>query len=273
MIDLNGTSYSLCLIDSNIVSESLKNPTREGKRLVELIAHEKYIPAFSIFTVLELRQRPDIYTKFLRMFSVVPCVFTKSHQQLLDDEVEQYPHPERVSPVLATSLGVAAPPGEKLADVLGLVFSGPEVIRHEKMWNEGRASIVSGITSLVENFKPSGNSYTPKEIRAFIELAGFEQIARRYIAFAKEIVDKGDKVLIDAFPSLKMILYTVFYKFYVDSRKPLQSDAFDLEIASATPYVDVVMTERHQAEVIRKTKQRDSFLDHVDVRDLSTLRE
>jgi hypothetical protein len=46
----------------------------------------------------------------------------------------------------------------------------------------------------------------------------------------------------------------VFYKFYMDpDRKPSRSDGFDVLIASVLPYVDAVFTERHQAEVLRKS--------------------
>jgi hypothetical protein len=39
-------------------------------------------------------------------------------------------------------------------------------------------------------------------------------------------------------------LYTAFHKFYVDkNRKPSDSDAFDIIIASDTPYVEGVVTE------------------------------
>lgn len=58
----------------------------------------------------------------------------------------------------------------------------------------------------------------------------------------------------------------MFHKFYADrNRKPLNSDAFDVLMASALPYVEAFITESHQAEVIRKTKRRDNFLDHLDV--------
>ncbi len=69
---------------------------------------------------------------------------------------------------------------------------------------------------------------------------------------------KGD---IDLFTCPKIRF--VFYKFYVDNRRPSRSDAFDIIISAPTPYVDAIVTERHQAEVIRKIKQRDSFVSTV----------
>jgi hypothetical protein len=70
----------------------------------------------------------------------------------------------------------------------------------------------------------------------------------------------------DAFPSLKAMTYTVFHKFYADSdRKALDSDAFDVLIAAALPYVEAIITEGHLAEALHKTARRDDFLNRVQV--------
>lgn len=67
--------------------------------------------------------------------------------------------------------------------------------------------------------------------------------------------------------------YTVFQKFYADrDRKPYDSDAFDVLISAAAPYVEAIVTERHLAESLRKTKRRDGFLDRLHVLTLSDFR-
>ncbi len=67
-------------------------------------------------------------------------------------------------------------------------------------------------------------------------------------------------------------MYTLFYKFYVDNRKYIPSDVFDIIISSATPYMDAIVTERHQAEVIKKIKGQDKFLDSLRVFTLPEIR-
>jgi hypothetical protein len=61
----------------------------------------------------------------------------------------------------------------------------------------------------------------------------------------------------DAFPSLKAMTNAVFYKFYADlNRNPSNSDAFDVLISAALPYVEAIITESHLAEALRKTMRR-----------------
>lgn len=67
-------------------------------------------------------------------------------------------------------------------------------------------------------------------------------------------------------PSLKIGLYTVCHKFYADkNRKPSRSDGFDIINSAATPYVEATITENHQAEVLRKTQRRDSFIESLTI--------
>jgi hypothetical protein len=270
VITLNGNDYGLCLLDTNAASEMAKRPTVEFKHFISwaLDGRVKHIPAFSLFTVLELRKRQDVYEKFLDLFDQFPCAILQSHEQLLEAEAASYPDPTGTDPLLLCFAGaVLTPPGgATLAGSLEGYLSTPEGRATERKWIGAAPSIVEGMTSLVANYPPARKTYTAVEIRDFIEWAGFSQIAMRAPEFAASTHERGEVLLIDAFPSIKMTAFTVFYKFYVDSqRRPAESDAFDVIISAPAPYVDAIITERHQAEVIRKTKQQDNFLENLRV--------
>jgi hypothetical protein len=72
---------------------------------------------------------------------------------------------------------------------------------------------------------------------------------------------------------VKATTYAVWHKFYADrNRKWTRSDAFDIIIASAVPYVDAVVTESHLAEGLRKTKRLDDFIEHLTIHTLRDFR-
>jgi hypothetical protein len=77
MINLNGNQYKLCLIDTNTVSEMVKYPDPILRYFLETINPSKYIPCFSVFTILELRRKDDVYKRFLEIFSLLPCFILK----------------------------------------------------------------------------------------------------------------------------------------------------------------------------------------------------
>jgi len=271
MITINGYTYKLCLIDTNAVSEMVKRPDPIMRHFFEAIKPSEYIPCFSIFTILELREKDEVYKRFLGTFSVFPCLILKSLDQLFQDELTAYPDRTKISPILISSAGVLAPENQKLTDILTLAFGMPEIQKLADKWNSEKGSILEGILSLVKNYPPKGKKYAAKEIRSFIEIAGFQQIAYRAYNFAQQMVKEGKPVMVDSFPSIKMTAFTVFYKFYTDERRPQESDPFDIIISSVLPYVDTVVTEKHQADVIKKIKQQDRFIESLEVLRLKDL--
>jgi hypothetical protein len=96
----------------------------------------------------------------------------------------------------------------------------------------------------------------------------------RQLDFAKQVVEiENQAVTIGAFPSVKATTYAVWHKFYADrSRRCTRSDAFDIIIASAIPYVDAVVTESHLAEALRKTKRLDDFIEQLTIHTLRDFR-
>jgi hypothetical protein len=184
----------------------------------------------------------------------------KSHEQLLEEETSCYPDPSRIDPSL---LGFSPLGGEgmDLERVLRRAEEDEVFGAQERYWNASRDEVVDGITSLVANFPPEPETYSRSEIRAFVEISSFSQLAMRQRRFAEDMVGNNEAVEIAAFPSLKATTYTVWHKFYADAtRKPSRSDAFDIIISAATPYVEAIVTENHQAEALRKTKRLDRFI-------------
>ena len=96
----------------------------------------------------------------------------------------------------------------------------------------------------------------------------------RQLDFVKQAVEIDNQaVSIGAFPSVKATTYAVWHKFYADrNRKWTRSDAFDIIISSALPYVDAVVTESHLAEGLRKTQRLDDFIGHLTIHTLRDFR-
>jgi hypothetical protein len=277
MIHLGDNQYRLCLLDTNAVSEMAKHDEVMRHFLTwSLSTPPFFIPCYSLFTVLEVRRSDEVYRKFIERFGPLPSMIVKSHEQLLEDETHSYPDPSAIDPTLLGFAGELGADGTRLAKVLPHAFGTKSILDQERGWNEARDEIVEGIGSLVSNFPPQqGDAYALSEVRLFLQIAGLDQLRLRALGFAESVlVENGAIVDIDAFPSLKATLYTVFHKFYADrTRKPSRSDAFDIMISAVTPYVEAIITENHQAEVLRKTKNLDTFLQDLEVFTLRDFRE
>jgi hypothetical protein len=113
--------------------------------------------------------------------------------------------------------------------------------------------IVAGMLSLVRNYPPAGATYAPEEVRQFVWMASLQQLVYHdHEAFVRRVHETGAAVDMDAFPTLKAMTYTAFHKFYADrNRKASDSDAFDVLIAAALPYVEAIITETLRGALIR----------------------
>ncbi len=274
VIKINGTDYRLVLLDTNALSEF----TRPGDSFRSFVSWSSqkpmFVPCFSAFSILEMRRRPDVYERFKKVFQVFPCVLVKSHEQLLDDEVGNYPDPSGIDPILL-AFSLLGGDGMDIDLVLNRAFGDESVRGQEQYWIEGREAIVQGISSLVPNFPPEEKAYGRAEVQEFIQSAGFSQIAMRQPEFATRMANvKHQAVDLNAFPSVKATSYAVWHKFYEDrNRRSAVSDAFDIIIASAIPYMDAVITESHLAESLRKTQRIDRFIDHLMILTLRDFRD
>jgi hypothetical protein len=262
MRTVNGTDYRFCLLDTNAVSEMVKEPA-SLRHFIEWSLAEKplFVPAFSPFTIIELHQNANVYRKFIDLFGIYPCEVLKGYEQLLEEEVRCYPNPAEVDPWLLTFSPVGGGDGNRLGPVLDAAFRTAWIRDRERHWIEGQMEIVEGMRSLVPNYPPAGATYTPSEIRTFLQIAGLSQLVMRAPEFVTRMPDNRQEIDIDAFPSLKITLYTAFQKFYTDrARRPSRSDAFDIIISTGAPYVEAIITENHQAEALRQIQRRDTFI-------------
>jgi hypothetical protein len=262
--------YPLCLLDTMAVSEMVKRPEGLFRHFVEWSQDgpDKFVPCFTVYTLMELRRKPDLFRQFIERFNGYPCGMLKGYMQLMGEEAANYPDPSHIE--VCSLVFFPAPlggEGNRLSN-LPTILDQPEYSAQERHWNEAAPQIVEGMASLVQSYPPeNGTAYTQSEVENFQLMASLPQlIYHGHRALVERELGVGRAVDLDAFPSLKAMTYTVFHKFYADrSRKPLASDAFDLLMASTLPYVEAFITESHQAEVIRKTKRRDGFLDGLYV--------
>jgi hypothetical protein len=268
MLRVGDHSYPLCLLDTLAVSEMVKRPEGSFRSFLEwsMAAQPPFVPCFTVYTLMELRRKPDLFQQFIDQFHPFPCVLLKGYLWLLEDEVASYPDPSGIDPC-ALAFTTFGDDGNQLSN-LPRILQPPQFAQQEAEWHSAGPEIVSGMGSLVTNYPAAGSTYTAEETRRFVWMTVFSQL---YLHGHSALIERahngdGEAVDIDAFPTLKAMTYTVFHKFYADrNRKSSDSDAFDVLIAAALPYVEAVITENHMAEALSKTKRRDDFIKHLDV--------
>ena len=86
----SGNRYYLCLLDTNAISDILKNENEESNTFIERFPPTDFVPCFSFYNIIELRRKRSIYNKFLDFFSIYPIFFIKSQSMIFTEELNVY---------------------------------------------------------------------------------------------------------------------------------------------------------------------------------------
>jgi hypothetical protein len=258
-------------IDTNVISEVLRDQDGARRGFIARFA-TGHIPCFSVYSMFELRQRPDIYEQFLEFFDVYPCMMLKNEEQLFDDELAAYPTAAGIDPAIWAFSYFNTPRGTNLKNLMEITFENPDILRREQEWPNTKLDLLARWMALKANYPPKGSTYIAPEGIPFVKKATLQNTAERAPDWAREMQDSGEAISSAAFPSIKMTLWTVFFRLYVARRQPKPQDVFDVLISTPAPYLDAVVTEKHQAEIYRQVKKLDHIIDHLSVHTLRDLR-
>lgn len=266
MIRLKGNEYQLLLLDTNALSDILKEPKKWISFLNDNFDISKTILSYSIFSLSEIYKSKPLFSEYLTFFSVYPSVILDGYDSIFKKEIASYRKQNKeINPIVIAPFVIRSneidSPREKLEQVLKL--SG--FYDRTQYWQDARKEILDGIIELKKNFTPAnGKTYSLKEVENFIFIVSSQQIRIRDENFARnEIQIMKRDIDIHQFPSIFSTSFVVFYKFYPDNRDPILSDVFDIIISSLLPYVDIVITEGHLCEIIRKVQKRHHFINNL----------
>lgn len=274
MIKINNNNYKLGLLDTCIISDILNNSLNEMHSFFNKItkSDSMILPCVTMWSVLELRSRIEQYQKFVKFFSIIPFCMLKTPDAILNDEFQYYPYWNKVDPILF-SFSILRPKEESLEYFLKRIFSQNEVKSGEKNWKyKWKWNALNSILSLKENFIPINKNLNAEDAKKFVEEALPQYVISHNLNWAKQKIDRKEEIIFDAFPSAKAGLYTVFYRFYVANRKPEIQDIFDILINNIVPYIDYVVTENFQADILRKIKKADIQFSHLEINTIKDLR-
>lgn len=266
--------YRLCGLDTNVFSELVKDPRTYLPGITRILGDSPSLLCFSPYTLFELRARPDLFARFVEIFDVYPCAILKNEEQLVEAEVDAYGQQAPVDPLLFGFSYLNRSRGTNLKNLLEVVFAHNTTAERERDWPALKLELLRDWIALRANYPPKGRTYVLTEAKEFARRVAIQQLEDRAPAFVARIRSKGERLDVSRFPSLRMMLLTLFFRVYEPlGRKPTPQDVFDVLIAAPTPYLDVVITENMQAAILGKARRVLSALRDVEVLTLRQVRE
>lgn len=260
MITLENRKFKLCLIDTCIVSEILKNKTTLGNKIVDKFINENYVFCYTIQTIGELKRARDLYDEFFKYLFPMLSFLLKNYNQLIEDELQSYPNKNAENPFLfyfdpLSKENFNLRIKEHLDSEASKAFFENEI--------KDAPVTLRNILRDVTNWRKTGNQASKKVVDRWAEKEVWDYLndyKRDFLLNQKKEID------CKLFQSWLMISYVKFYKFYLNPmRKPKVNDLNDILITGAIPYIDAVLCEKELSEIIRQLQRKHDFVKHVEV--------
>jgi len=269
----SGTTYKLCLLDTNAISEIVKNPKVERDVFVKKFLNDRgYAPCITIYNVIEIRRKSEVYEKFLNSFSDIPFFLLKPYQLLLNDEVISIQDGTSIIPISKSFSRFGQNSSNNLRCFFNNLFSSKEIIEVERQWTKNNEGSLKFWLSHKYNFSPTKKDANSFDAERYIKESGIQTLIRLNPNWVRNELERNRIPNINQFPSVKVMLYSIYYRLYDPSWEKVSGEVTDVEIMAVSPYMDAIITERFQANIFTKIKNKVKGLETLTVFKLRDLR-
>ncbi len=209
--------------DTNILSEFAKR--RELWRPLQDFLHAQDLClAISGAQAAELSGATRLHESLNVLLTAVPSATTiKNPDEVLKEEIDAYPS-RRTYTLLRYPLNALLGKSD-----LRRFLSSPELVNARDEQRVAAHEWTQRVGSLQSNFSPSkSGKYTRKQADEFAWLLTIQELGASHAAFLRRFESDASRLIVKAFPSLQIMGYVVFYKYYLSGREPMQNDFGDM---------------------------------------------
>jgi hypothetical protein len=268
----SGKIYNLCLLDTNVISEILKYPKNEGRGFLDKFPPINHAPCFTIYNILEIKRNSDVFNKFMNFFSIYPCFLLKPYQLIIEDEKEFYKNKNQISPLFNAFTSFGSKDTFNLKIFINKLFKLNEFRLIENDWRNNEKETLESWLKNKSNFIPTNKAPNSYDAERYIKEAGLQTLIINEPKWSKECINNNLLPDINYFPSIKTILYSIYYRLYDESWKPKPGEITDVMIMSIAPYVDSIITEKFQYNIFMKICNKVKYLDKVNFYKIKDIR-
>lgn len=272
---LGKNDYKLILLDTNALREIVTNANMCGKGFLEkfFMGYHLYAPCFSIYNAVELMPYQDIFNKFLDFFSFIPCLMFFPAKSIILEEYKYYQHnqPLQITNQIANAFSpVIDNDSYNCRKFFVKLIHNKELIRTIEneilglsetalTWQRQRENAAQLLTQMGYPLNMIDEKYYK-----FNENETIEKDLKNWDIKSEKAID------ISRFPSLRIMAYSQFNRVYLTKKEIKPNDVMDITINCVVPYVDAVITESFQANVLNKAK---SFIPQIKSLEVYTLKD
>lgn len=272
---ISNKNYKLLYLDTNAIRSIVDNIDGSAKGFMERFFTEekRYAPCFSYENATELRPNNRRYKDFLKFFSVFPCIMFYHYRLLILEENKLYNN--KVDTVLNQNIIRAFSPASKNPnDEFKKFIQTLDIILKKELDQQQKDTSL-----IVEDWERERNEKATLFKEMKINRA--KDLEKLYLACEKATIEKDLLVenitiksnnMYKAFPSLRLMEYSLFQRLYLTKKPIKKNDVVDIKMSGFYPYVDAIITESFQANVCKKAKKHINELKDIEIYTLNDIR-
>ena len=268
----SGRAYDLLYLDTNALSSVFKHPTTFGRSILEQFPPDNTAFCHSLYTLIEVRRRPDLWLSFVELFRTYPWFLLEPYRLLIQGEADKYHRAERHCPLVKAFTPIGDGGLRDVEAEIDDLFGPRGVADAERRWREDENEILEAWLANRDQFEPTQLVANAADARRYIEECHSVVLYGEVPAFVERELQQAGRIDMSRFPALQTMLLSLYYRLFDPTWKPLPQEVTDVRIAAVAPYVDAFVTERFQAEVLAKAKQQIPALEHCQVLRLRNVR-
>ena len=251
----NGSTYKLCLLDTNALSEIVKRPSNEGRGFVERFPPSEFVPCFTVYNLFELRRQPDVFRKFIKFFGNYPSFISKPFQLILEAEIEAKGRAKVNDILLLAFTPLGHDSSYQLDKFIDNLFRIPAIAKLESEWRKNDQVVLNSWQTNKVNFTPTKSVQNARDAKQFVHDACIDTLCQIHPDLVQASINANNVSLLQSFPSMRMMLYSQYYRIFDPTWNPNTQEVTDVCISACAPYVDAVVTENFQAEIYKKAQK------------------
>jgi len=268
----SGNIYKLCLLDTNVLSEILKNKKKEAVGFLEKYRPDLTVPCMTVYNYIELRRKPELFEEYLRVFSIFSNFLLKPHRLIIQEEVNNQYHTNPISIQIRAFSPLGPTETHDLRDFVNQLFEIPDIAEIERNWREEEKVGIDSWLKRKSNFKVNRPAANAEDAERYVKRMLLDYLESDRLFSVKKKIESFDEISVENYPAIKTMLYSKYYRIFDPSWKPYPKEVTDTYIVAAAPYMDIVITEKYQAEILRKVQNRVPGLENLEIATLRDIR-
>ncbi len=241
----DNTKIKLIYLDTNAISEFISNTNNFTINLEKKFSTCNCELCFNMNNIIELKNGYiERYNNFLNIFSSIPCIIFKFYPNIIREELNYAINKKFNFENISFSVVPNSLKEYDLKNIIENYLYEEDIVEEELLLN-----FMNHLKNDFSNFTQFDEKY---------EYSIIENTLKQFNYNSNYEIDLND------FPATRLINKS-FYNRIVKGKKEniKKNDIHDIMISSVSPYVDVIITEAYQINLIKEAKRHIKQLDNL----------